>query len=93
MLRPFEIVAVGVAIIFHVTGQLIEPVAAILDIALELPGIGRTAAMKHPLLTAPAGERTNAGRPFVIDEIVGIAAGIARRAIGGGHAGQAKPRA
>ena len=80
--RPFEIVAIGVAIIFHVVGQFVEPVAAILDIALELLRIGLAPAMEDAFLAAPAGERTDAGAALMIDHVIGIAAGIARRQLG-----------
>src|SRR5689334_8025387 len=50
---PFEIVAIGMAIILHMIGQFVKPMAAILDIALKLLRIGLAAAMKHAFLAAP----------------------------------------
>src|SRR6185295_8186812 len=53
VLRPFEIVAIGVAVVFHVVGKLVEPVAAVLDVALDLFRIGGAAPMQSSLLAAP----------------------------------------
>ena len=66
--------------------------AARLDVLLELPGIGRAAPIARAIRAAIAGERSNSRQPLVVDDVIGIAAGIARRAVVGDKARQLEPR-
>ena len=81
------------AIILHVIGKLVEPVAAVVDVALQLLGVGRATPLCAAVGPAEAGERTDAGRTLMIDDVVRIAAGVARRAVGARHARKADARA
>ena len=79
---PVEIIAVGVLVVAHVLGQVMPVEAAVLDVALQLVRIGRAAARS----SSPSSPRQPAsgpmpGRALVVDDVVGIAAGILRRAV------------
>src|SRR3546814_16266021 len=73
--------------------QLVLPEAAVLDVALELVRVDRPAPVLIPLLAAPAGQRADAGRTLVVDDVVGIAAGAFRTAVFLRQARQAEPGA
>ena len=90
---PVEIGPVHMAVVLHVIGQLVEPVAAIVDVMLQLFGIGRAPPLRLAVGTAEAGERAEPRRAFVVHDVIGIAARIARAAVGAGHAWKAEPRA
>ncbi len=92
-LRGLEIALVGVLVVELVVGQVIAPEALVLDIAVELLRVHRPGPLLVAARTAPAGERADAGLALVVDEVVRIAARIARAAIGIGEARQFQPRA
>ncbi len=60
---------------------------------LQLFGIGRAPPLRLAVGTAEAGERTEPRRAFVVHDVIGISARIARAAVGAGHARKAEPRA
>ena len=66
------------AVILHVVGQLVIPVAAIVDIVLQLFGVRRPPPLRLAIRPAKTSQRPDAGGALVIDNIVGITAGIAR---------------
>lgn len=57
----FEIGAVGHLVVALVSGKVVMPEAAIVDIALQLVRIGLALADRGAVLAAPAGERADAG--------------------------------
>ena len=76
--RPLDVVAVGVPEVAHVRRQVVHVEAAVGDVLLELPRVGRAAAELAAVRAAIAGQRADAGPPLVIDDVVGIAAGKLR---------------
>ena len=50
------------------------PVAAVVDVALQLIGIGLPLADPVAVLAAPAGQRADAGHALVVDDVVGVVA-------------------
>ena len=69
------------------------PETAVFDIAVELVRVDRAGAVAVAVLAAPAGQRTDAGQAFVVHQVIGIPAGIFRRAVFVGQAGQPDTRA
>ena len=90
---PVEIIPIHMAVILHVVRQFVKPVAAIVDIGLELIGIDGPPALGLAVLAAKPCERPKTRGAFMVHDVVGIAAGITRRAIGPCHAGKAEPGA
>ena len=88
---PIQIIPIHMAVVFHVIGQLIKPVAAVIDIGLELVGIWRAPALMAAIRSAKTCKWAQPRCALMVDDVIGIAAGIARRAIGTCHAGKAKP--
>ena len=76
-----------------VRGQAVLPKAAIGDIALELVRVWRAASRLVALRAAPAAQRADPGPALMIDDIVRIAAGIARLPFRRDKAGQPEPLA
>ena len=72
-------------------GNLRRPESAVFDVARDLVGIGRAAAVAAAV-AAPARERADAGAALVAGHVVGVVA-IKRRALGIDHAGELQPRA
>ena len=67
--------------------------AAVLDVALQLIGIGSALAVALAVGTPEAGQGSDARRALVIDDVVGIAAGVFRCAVLIDEAWQFQPRA
>src|SRR6516225_10935986 len=89
----FEIGFVRVLEISLVFGQLMLPKTTVRDIPLELTWVGRALAYLFALGAAPAAERPDARPALVIDDVVGVASPITRRAFRCGKAGQPEPGA
>src|SRR3546814_18724371 len=68
--------------------QRVRPESAVLDVALELVRVRLAGAVAAAVLVAPAGQRADARRALVVDDVVRIAAGIDRRAALVGEARQ-----
>jgi hypothetical protein len=60
--------------------QLVFPEAAVGDVAVELLRVRRAPALRLAVLAAPAGKRSDAGAALVPDNVILVAARIARRA-------------
>ena len=88
LLRPVEIGLIGVLVVALLRRELMVMEAAGLDVGLELLRIGRAAPVACAVRAAKAGQRADAGHALVVDDVVGIAAGIARRAVVGDEARQ-----
>ncbi len=93
VLRPGEVFRVGVAVPVHAGRKLEAPEAAVFLVALDLAGIGRTTAMAFATFPAPARQQAEAGTAFMVDDVIGIAAGIARRALAGDETRKAETNA
>ena len=88
-----QIVAVDVAEVLDAGRQFLAPEALVLDVAVQLIGIGLAVAGLIAVGAAPAGERPDAGAALMIDDVIGIAAGVFGLAVVVDHAGQAQARA
>ena len=91
--RPIEIGLVGVLVVALFGRELVLVEAAFRDIGVELLRIGRAAAVRAAVGAAEARQRADAGRALVVDDVVRVAARIARRAVVGDEARQLEPRA
>ena len=80
VLRPIEIGLVGVLVVALLRREVVLVEAAAGDVGVELLRIGRAAAVALAVRAAEAGERADARAALVVDDVVRIAAGIARRA-------------
>ena len=89
----FQIVLVGVLVIALIFGEFVAPETAVFDIAVKLVRVGRAGAVAVAGLAAPPRQRADPRRPFVVDQIIRVAAGIFRRAVLVGQSRQADPRA
>src|SRR5205807_9635309 len=91
--RPFEIGAVPRLEIARVLGNFAAPEALVLDVSLELMRIGRAGALTFSIAPAPAGQRTLFGPALMVDEVIGIEAGIPGCAVRADKIGEPEPRA
>ena len=80
VLGPVEIGLVGVLVVALLRREMMLVEAAVGDVGVELLRVGRAVAVALAVRAAKAGERADARAALVIDDVVRIAAGIARRA-------------
>ena len=85
-----QIVAVDVAEVLDPGRQFLAPEALVLDVAVQLIGVGFAIAGLVSVGAAPAGERSDAGAALMIDDVIGIAAGVLGPAVVVDHAGEAQ---
>ena len=90
---PVQVPLVRIAVIPVPIGEPVLPEAAVRDVALDLIGVRRAGPVLGPVLAAPARQRSQAGASLVVDDVVGIAAGVERSAFLGDHSRQTQPRA
>ena len=86
VLGPIEIGLVGVLVVALLRREVMLVEASLFDIRIELLWIRRAAAEALAVRAAKARERTDARAALVIDDVVRIAAGIARGACLGDEA-------
>src|SRR5210317_2476982 len=86
-----EIAAVGVLVIQLGIRQMMLPEASVFYVPFQLPGVGLTLAMLVALRAAPARQRTNAWHPYVVDQVIRIAARIGRGSVFVAESRQAQP--
>ena len=91
--RLLEVPLVGMLEVAFVRCELVAPETPVLDVALELVGVYRALAFPGAVGSAESGERADARGAFVVDQVVGVAAGIPGLALLAGEGGQAEPRA
>ena len=91
--RPFQIGGIPRLEVMRLLRHLAAPEALIFDVALQLPRIDRAGAAVAAIGAAPARQQADPGTALVIDDVVGIEAGIFRRAVGIDQSGQLQPRA
>ena len=91
--RMVQIIAVGVFEEAHFGRQRLLPEAAGLDVAFQLFRIGLAGAFHGAVDAPPAGEAADTGDPLMVDQIVGVATGIARRPVVPNQPGKAEPGA
>src|SRR5262249_47215038 len=89
--RPFQVVLVGVAIEALRLGEFVVPEAAVSDVAIELLRVGLSRAVPVALRTPPAREQADAGFALVVDDVVGVEAGVFRTAVELDQPGQLEP--
>ena len=89
---PVEVIGIGVAEEFRIVRNLGAPMAAVLDIALELVRVGLAPAFLLAV-AAPTGQHADARPALVVDQIVLEPARKLRRAVLLAERGQAQPRA
>ena len=77
----FQIGLVGVLVIPLFRLELVPPEAFVLDVTLELVRVRRALAAFGAIRAAPARQRADARRAFVVGDIIGIAARIFGRAV------------
>src|SRR5438105_10911415 len=90
--RPVEVIGIGIAEKLGVAVNLGAPMAAILDIALELVRVGLALA-RLIAVAAKARQHADAGPALVIDDVILEPARKLRRAVLLAERGQAQARA
>ncbi len=87
--RPIEIGPIHMPEILHRVRQFLKPVTAIVDIAFELIRVGSATACQLPFRPTESRQRPKSWCALVVDDVIFVPAGIARRSISPCHAGQA----
>jgi anti-sigma factor RsiW len=83
----------GVLEVAHVGRQLVPMHATLGDVPFKLARVGLAAAPGAAILAAVPCQWTNAGPTLVIDDIIGIAPRVFRRAVSSAEAWQLEARA
>ena len=91
--RVLQIRSIGMLVEARFGYQLALPETAVLDVALQLLGVGLAATRLAAIGAAPARKRSDPGPAFVMHQVVGVAVRKFRRPIRIDHARQGEPRA
>ncbi len=89
----FQIGFVGKFVVGLLRCEFLLPETAILDIGVELRAVRRAASLPGSIRPAPAREWSDIRRAFMMNQIIGIAAGIERRPRLPDKTGQPQPDA